>query len=186
MSLDREQQKLRCLATAAKWRTAYRNRRAADTSAALARAFDTANAAARAPLQTLACGKRPSVGGYDLERRANFAAVSSGTDYEYFVRDLLTAAGYSVRRVGGTGDLGADLLVSTTAGLVVIQCKFYSQPVGYTAVQEAYTARALYSASLAIVCSNVRFTRQARRTAARLGVRLTHHAEIAAMISTCC
>ena len=72
--IDREQQKLRCAATAAKWRTAHRNRRAADETAALTRS--------------------------DLERRANFAAVSSGTDYEYFVRDLLTAAGYSVRRVG--------------------------------------------------------------------------------------
>ena len=158
MSLDREQQKLRCAATAAKWRTAYRNRRAASDSAALART--------------------------DLERRANFAAVSSGTDYEYFVRDLLTAAGYSVRRVGGSCDLGADLLVTTSAGLVVIQCKFYSQPVGYSSVQEAYTACALYSASLAIVCSNARFTRQARRTAARLGVRLTHHSALVETLSS--
>ena len=53
---DPDAQKLRCLATAAKWRTAYRNRRAADETAALTRS--------------------------DLERRANFAAVSSGTDYE--------------------------------------------------------------------------------------------------------
>ena len=141
----------------------------------------------------------------DLERRGNFAAVSSGTDYEYFVRDLLTAAGYSVRsvsqarlspryarpskqvfrrvRVGGSCDLGADLLVTTPAGLVVIQCKFYSQPVGYSSVQEAYTARALYSASHAVVCSNARFTRQARRTAAKLGVTLCGHGEIVARLS---
>ena len=157
MSLDPEQQKLRCAATAAKWRTAYRNCRAADSANALART--------------------------DLERRSNFAAVSSGTDYEYFVRDLLTAAGYSVRRVGGSGDLGADLIVTTPVGLVVIQCKFYSQPVGYSAVQEAYTAHALYSAALSIVCSNARFTRQARRTAARLGVRLTHHAALVETLS---
>ena len=153
---DPDAQKLRCLATAAKWRTAYRNRRAASL----------ADSAART----------------DLEQRGNFASVSSGTDYEYFVRDLLTAAGYSVRRVGGSGDLGADLHVTTPAGLVVIQCKFYSQPVGYTAIQEAYTARALYSASLAIVCSNARFTRQARRTAAKLGVKLTHHGALVSML----
>ena len=55
MSLDREQQELRCAATAAKWRTAYRNRRAADSASALARTA--------------------------LERRANFAAVSSGTEW---------------------------------------------------------------------------------------------------------
>ena len=119
----------------------------------------------------------------DLERRGNFAAVSSGTDYEYFVRDLLTAAGYSVSRVGGAGDLGADLLVTTPASFVVIQCKFYSQPVGYSSVQEAYTARALYSAALAIVCSNARFTRQARHTASKLGVMLCGHGEIVARLS---
>ena len=72
---------------------------------------------------------------------------------------------------------------TTPAGLVVIQCKFYSQPVGYSAVQEAYTARALYSAASSIVCSNARFTRQARRTAARLGVRLVHHAALVETLS---
>ena len=82
-----------------------------------------------------------------------------------------------------SGDLGADLLVTTPAGLVVIQCKFYSQLVGYSSVQEAYTARALYSASLAIVCSNARFTRQARRTAAKLGVKLTHHGALVSMLN---
>ena len=155
--IDREQQKLRCAATAAKWRTAYRNCRAALQTAVLART--------------------------DLEQRGNFASVSSGTDYEYFVRDLLTSAGYSVRRVGGTGDLGADLLVTVPAGLVVIQCKFYSQPVGYSSVQEAYTARALYSASHAIVCSNARFTRQACRTAAKLGIKLTHHCALISLLT---
>ena len=178
--IDREQQKLRCAATAAKWRTAYRNRRAASQTAR-SRKLDY-------PLASLGPQKQSFFGGYalaraDLERRGNFAAVSSGTDYEYFVRDLLTAAGYSVRRVGGAGDMGADLLVETVGGRVVVQCKFYSSPVGYAAVQEAYTARALYSASLAIVCSNARFTRQARRTAARLGVRLTHHAALVETLS---
>ena len=110
-------------------------------------------------------------------------SVSSGTDYEYFVRYLLTAAGYSVRRVGGSGDLGADLLVTTPTGLVVIQCKFYSQPIGYFAVQEAYTAHALYSAALSIVCSNARFTRQARRTATKLGVKLTHHGALVSFLN---
>ena len=65
----------------------------------------------------------------------------------------------------------------------MIQCKFYSQPVGYTAIQEAYTARALYSAAFSIVCSNARFTRQARRTGAKLGVKLTHHGALVSMLN---
>ena len=113
-----------------------------------------------------------------VEERGGFAAVETGTDYERFVDGLITAAGFKVRRVGGSGDMGADLLVDTDGGRVVVQCKFYSSPVGYAAVQEAYTAKALYGASAAVVCSNARFTRQARHTAAKLGVALINHGAV--------
>ena len=113
-----------------------------------------------------------------VEERGGFAAVETGTDYERFVDGLITAAGFKVRRVGGSGDMGADLLVDIVDGRIVVQCKFYSSPVGYAAVQEAYTAKALYGASAALVCSNARFTRQARRTAAKLGVTLINHGAV--------
>jgi len=117
-----------------------------------------------------------------LESAHNFAAVRRGIDYERFVADLLTAAGHTVRRVGGSGDYGADLLAETSSGTAVIQCKFYTHPVGYDAVKEAYTAKALYKATAAFVVTNTAFTPQARRTARRLGVTLTNHAEIAALL----
>ena len=78
-----------------------------------------------------------------LEERNNFAAVRTGTDYERFVAALLTTDGFTVMRVGGSGDCGADLLVSLPSGTAVVQCKFYSYPVGYDAVKEAYAAKAL-------------------------------------------
>jgi len=112
----------------------------------------------------------------------NYAAVKTGTDYERFVINVLTAAGIAAVRVGGSGDYGADLLVETAAGKAVIQCKFYTHPVGYDAVKEAYTAKAIYKASSAFVVSNAAFTTQARRAAHRLGVTLTNHGQIVALL----
>ena len=117
-----------------------------------------------------------------LEERGNFAAVHTGTDYERFLAALLTADGFTVMRVGGSGDCGADLLVSLPSGPAVVQCKFYSFPVGYDAVKEAYAAKALYKATTAFVCTNATYTRQARRTAAQLGVHLTTHATLSAAL----
>lgn len=119
----------------------------------------------------------------DLEERNGFASVHSGTDYERFVSALLIADGFTVMRVGGSGDCGADLLVSLTSGAAVVQCKFYSFPVGYDAVKEAYAAKALYKATAAFVCTNATYTSQARRTAAQLGIQLTTHATLSAALS---
>ena len=118
-----------------------------------------------------------------LEERGNFAAVHTGTDYERFLAALLTADGFTVMRVGGSGDCGADLLVSLPSGAAVVQCKFYSFPVGYDAVKEAYAAKALYKATAAFVCTNATYTRQARRTAAQLGIHLTTHATLSAALN---
>lgn len=121
-----------------------------------------------------------------LEAANNFAAIKTGTDYERFVANLLATGNIPTVRVGGTGDYGADLLAQTPIGPAVIQCKFYTHPVGYDAVQQAYTAKALYKATAAYVVTNATYTPQARRAARRLGVTLTNHAEIAAVISDVC
>lgn len=118
-----------------------------------------------------------------IEERGGFAAVHTGTDYERFVAALLSSDGFSVMRVGGSGDCGADLLVSLPSGTAVVQCKFYSFPVGYDAVKEAFAAKALYKATAAFVCTNATFTRQAKRTAAQLGIRLGSHATLSAALN---
>ena len=117
-----------------------------------------------------------------LEAANNFAAVKTGTDYEQFVANLLTAANIPTVRVGGSGDYGADLLAETPTGPAVIQCKFYTHPVGYDAVQQAYTAKALYKATAAYVVTNATYTPQARRASRRLGETLTNHAEITTLL----
>lgn len=124
-----------------------------------------------------------------LEENGNFASVATGTDYERFVMFCVNAAGYTCRHLGGSGDLGADLIIDLPphpsssiphpfSPAIVVQCKFYSQPVGYDAVKEAYTAKALYKAERAWVVTNSTYTDQARTTARTLGIDLLHHADI--------
>ena len=117
-----------------------------------------------------------------LEERNSFASVHTGTDYERFVAAILAADGFTVTQKGGSGDCGCDLLVSLPSGTAVVQCKLYSSPVGYDAVKEAYAAKALYKATAAFVCTNATYTRQARRTAAQLGIQLTTHATLSAAL----
>lgn len=166
----------------------------ADTSSQQARQFaanaaiDAAEAARRRAettarfRATFAAQQQAAAARRALEERGNFAAVRTGTDYERFVGNILTAAGIATVRVGGSGDCGADLLAETPSGTAVIQCKFYSYPVGYDAVKEAYAAKALYKAAAAFVVTNAAYTRQARRAAQQLGVTLTSHAQIASLL----
>lgn len=124
-----------------------------------------------------------------LETNGNFVAVHTGEEYERFVMFCINAAGCTCRHVGGSGDKGADILIDSSSPIpdpsslpahpwIVVQCKFYSSPVGYDAVKEVYTAKALYRAERAWVVSNASYTDQARETARSLGIDLLHHADI--------
>ena len=49
--------------------------------------------------------------------------------FEEFVAELFEALGYEVRRVGGTGDEGADLSVRKETLIGVVQCKYHTRGV---------------------------------------------------------
>jgi hypothetical protein len=57
----------------------------------------------------------------------------------------------------------AELNLSRDGKRIVVQCKFYSKPVGNKAVQEAAAARLHEHADKAIVVSNAAYTKAARR-----------------------
>ena len=115
--------------------------------------------------------------------------MHTGEEYARFVMFCINAAGCTCRHVGGSGDKGADILIDSSSPIpdssslpahpwIVVQCKFYSSPVGYDAVKEVYAAKALYRAERAWVVSNASYTDQARETARSLGIDLLHHADI--------
>ena len=49
--------------------------------------------------------------------------------FEEFVAELFEAMGYTVDRVGGTGDEGADLLARRKGLVAVVQCKYHTRGV---------------------------------------------------------
>lgn len=51
-------------------------------------------------------------------------------EYEVFVGKSFSENGWQVQHIGGTGDQGADLIVTKDDTTAVVQCKFYQKPVG--------------------------------------------------------
>ncbi len=107
------------------------------------------------------------------------ADIISGEHYETLCRNLLQARGWRVETTPVTGDQGADLIADAGGCRVVIQCKFYSQPVGNKAVQEAHAAVGFHAGDRAAVVSNASFTKSAKQLADANGVLLLHHDQLA-------
>lgn len=97
-----------------------------------------------------------------------------GTAYEkHCERKMRLRLWMFVRRVGKSGDFGADIIArGFLFTKIVVQCKAYSKPVGVKAVMEVNAARRYYHASRAAVATNSTFTRQARELAKHCGVEL--------------
>ncbi len=66
-----------------------------------------------------------------------------------------------------SGDYGVDVVASKHGKKYAVQCKYYSNPVGITAVQQAVAGMAMYGCNSAMVVTNSTFTAQARTLAGR-------------------
>lgn len=99
------------------------------------------------------------------------------TEFEEWTGAWLRAAGYrQVRRVGGPGDLAADLICATPEGArVVVQCKRYapSRRVGSAEIQTFLGMLTIHHhADLGIFVTTASFTAPARQLAAAHGLLL--------------
>jgi hypothetical protein len=89
------------------------------------------------------------------------------------LESLFAVQGRGVRRVGGAGDHGADLIIETADARTVVQAKHStSGPVGEKGVCQVNAARDWYLASGALVVSNQEFTAGAKALARACGVEL--------------
>jgi restriction system protein len=127
-------------------------------------------------------------------RRRTFAAHAladlialSPAQFEDVVADLLRRHGYrDVKRIGGAGDLGADLIARDPRGRsVVVQCKRYapSHRVGSPLVQPLYSTKALYHAERALFVSTSSFSRPAVEVARRLDIDLIDGPALSRMLA---
>lgn len=97
----------------------------------------------------------------------------TGEAFEKYCVKVLRKNGFRrIRRTGGSGDHGVDILCRRRLRRIAVQCKCYTGGVGNSAVQQVYTGKELYGADLAAVMTNSYLTAQARQEAAQLGVLL--------------
>ena len=96
-----------------------------------------------------------------------------GAEFERFVARLLKDNGFTnVEITELSADHGVDILAKKDGKTYAIQCKRYASNVGNEAVQEVFTAKAIYGCDKAVVVTNSHFTKQAMEDARKIGVEL--------------
>ena len=98
--------------------------------------------------------------------------------YEEFIKKLLQARGFGVKRTRSSGDYGVDVIASKDGRSFALQCKLYNRPVGTKAVQEIVSGRIFYKTDYAIVVSDNSFTPAAKTLARKSDVILVHHKKL--------
>ncbi|MGW0778895.1 restriction endonuclease [Streptomyces sp. NPDC002835] len=108
-------------------------------------------------------------------------SAMSATGFEQACAELLARDGFrGTRRVGGTGDLGADVTAQDSEDrLLILQCKQYQRPVGSGHVQQFNgTARLHHGADVPIMIGLNGFTQPATDFAAHHKLILMGRAEL--------
>jgi restriction system protein len=108
----------------------------------------------------------------------------TGLEFEEYLGPLFEMQGYSAKVTQGSGDYGADLVISKNGVKTVVQAKRYSSNIGVSAVQEIVAAKPFYHARKAMVVTNQYFTQQAKNLAKANGVQLVDRDSLIAMINS--
>jgi restriction system protein len=105
-----------------------------------------------------------------------------GFEFEHFLKPIFERQGYVTTVTQGSGDYGADLILSKGHKKYVVQAKRYSSNIGVGAVQQVVGAIRYYRASGAIVVTNQYFTPAAIELAKVNKVRLIDRDKLAEMV----
>ncbi|XMB65932.1 ankyrin repeat domain-containing protein [Mycoplasmatota bacterium zrk1] len=106
----------------------------------------------------------------------------SGIDFEKYLQTIFTSMEYSVDLLPPTNDYGADLILYKNDKKIVVQAKRYSASVGSRAVQLVEGAKSYYRADEAWVVTTNYFTKNARKMAESLLIRLINRDELLEVI----
>jgi restriction system protein len=106
-----------------------------------------------------------------------------GLEFEHYLQPLFEAKGYNAIVTQGSGDYGADLVLSRKGKKTVVQAKCYSSNIGVDAIQQVVAAMPVYRASNAIVVTNRYYTNAAKKLAKVNRVRLVDRDELINMIN---
>lgn len=93
----------------------------------------------------------------------------TGYRFEAYVRMLLEHQGYLVKKTGGAGDLGVDIVAHRGQTRYAVQVKRYSGPVPRNAVGDAVAGMAVWHCNKSMVVTNSTFSDGAKELARRNG-----------------
>lgn len=97
--------------------------------------------------------------GINTNARFKFSELNkTGSDFEQLIVRLYNSTGYVSKRIGGSGDQGADVIASKNGDNILIQAKCYTNAVSNDAVQQASAALAFHGCNKAVVITTSFFT----------------------------
>ena len=113
-------------------------------------------------------------GDYESYRLKNIYQIDkmSGFEFEIFLGRFFKSFNSLECVTQKSQDKGVDLIIYLNGKRTVVQAKRWKKNVGIKAIQEVYTAKALYHADNALVISSAKFSPSAIKTAEKLNVEL--------------
>ena len=115
---------------------------------------------------------------YFIENKSRFIYTnekSTWQQYELMCHSLLRSSGWNVLLMEAGADFGVDLIAVKNNFKIAIQCKKHKNTIGIKAVQEVFSGSKYHDCNHAIVCSNVGYSKSAKKLALNLNVKLLHH-----------
>lgn len=105
--------------------------------------------------------------------------INNGIDFEKFCSSLLNENNFTdICLTKQSNDYGVDIIAFKDDIKYAFQCKFYSQPVGVSSVQEICAGKNYYNCHIAVVITNTTFTKNAIELAKRNNVLLWDYSKI--------
>lgn len=106
----------------------------------------------------------------------------TGREFEEYLAVLFRTYGYHAKVTRGSGDYGADLILTKNGRKTVVQAKRYKNNVGIKSVQEIIGAVNYYQADRAMVVTNSFFTKPAINLAQANNVQLINRDQLISLI----
>jgi restriction system protein len=118
-------------------------------------------------------------------QRSGMTAVDAmtGRQFEVLLEHFFANKGYRVARIGGRGELGADLLLNDAQGRMIVRARRWNGMVRPDTVQQAVTAMTRYGAARALVVTSSDYSQDAVTVANSNGVTLWDRATLAAELT---
>ena len=107
-----------------------------------------------------------------LSQRLASVRFMSGTQFEYFVADIMRGLGYQAQVLGGSGDQGVDVIATGRGERIAIQCKQHARRLGNKPVQEVFAGAKHHGCTKAMVVAPMGYTKGALTLAKCVGVDL--------------